>query len=290
MGFFDSTAGRVGLGLLTGGISEVYRAAQDSVTSDFDPMGRSPQFVSQEYLQGLENQATSAQNRPSTSSFAEALLKAQTDEQLKQSMALASSTRGQVNPALLQRNIMMNQSMNNQAAAQSAGLVRSKEELANRQLNDELALRYRQMGLDAASKQAQANLGTLGMAANIDQSNTAARGQLLGSVINAGGGIAGKVATGGMAKGGVVPGKAEVEGDSYKNDKVHTMLSPGEIVVPRSKAKDPEMAKEFIDELKGMKSKSQKGEPASFAKILETQREIAKKIAAIEKKLGKKKD
>lgn len=36
------------------------------------------------------------------------------------------------------------------------------------------------------------------------------------------------------AVGGPVPGKAPVAGDSYKNDIVPTMLSPGEIVIPRS--------------------------------------------------------
>lgn len=38
----------------------------------------------------------------------------------------------------------------------------------------------------------------------------------------------------GMAQGGEVPGKAEVEGDHPANDKVPAMLSPGEVVIPRS--------------------------------------------------------
>lgn len=37
-----------------------------------------------------------------------------------------------------------------------------------------------------------------------------------------------------MLKGGVVPGKAKVKGDSPKNDTVHAKLSPGEMVIPRS--------------------------------------------------------
>lgn len=41
------------------------------------------------------------------------------------------------------------------------------------------------------------------------------------------------MAKGGEAK-GVVPGKASVVGDSKKNDKVKALLSPGEIVLPRS--------------------------------------------------------
>lgn len=58
------------------------------------------------------------------------------------------------------------------------------------------------------------------------------------------------LAKGGMAKkGGVIPGKALVPGDSLKNDTVPTMLSPGEIVLPRSvtQGKDaPTNAAKFV--------------------------------------------
>lgn len=37
-----------------------------------------------------------------------------------------------------------------------------------------------------------------------------------------------------MQSGGQVPGQAEVKGDSFNNDTVPAMLSPGEIVIPRS--------------------------------------------------------
>lgn len=45
--------------------------------------------------------------------------------------------------------------------------------------------------------------------------------------------------------GGKVPGKAQVGGDSMKNDNVHALLSPGEIVVPRTAAQDPHKAAAF---------------------------------------------
>lgn len=48
-----------------------------------------------------------------------------------------------------------------------------------------------------------------------------------------------------MAQGHIVPGKAKVKGDSIKNDVVPAMLSPGEIVIPRSKASNPEAAANF---------------------------------------------
>lgn len=51
------------------------------------------------------------------------------------------------------------------------------------------------------------------------------------------------------AQGKRVPGKADVKGDSLKNDKVKALLSPGEIVIPRSiaNAKDaPKQAAKFV--------------------------------------------
>lgn len=49
----------------------------------------------------------------------------------------------------------------------------------------------------------------------------------------------------GFAYGKKVPGRAKVKGDNPKNDYVPALLSPGEIVVPRSKAKDPKKAANF---------------------------------------------
>lgn len=46
-----------------------------------------------------------------------------------------------------------------------------------------------------------------------------------------------KEAAGGKVKARTVPGKAEVKGDSLKNDKVPAKLPPGSVVVPRTKAK-----------------------------------------------------
>ena len=52
-----------------------------------------------------------------------------------------------------------------------------------------------------------------------------------------------------FSHGGRIDGQANVDGDSYQNDTVEALLSPGEIVVPRTKAKDPKKAKSFIDEV-----------------------------------------
>lgn len=50
--------------------------------------------------------------------------------------------------------------------------------------------------------------------------------------------------------GGKVPGKAKVPGNSYENDTVHALLSPGEVVIPRHVMHGPkpgERAKKFIN-------------------------------------------
>lgn len=59
------------------------------------------------------------------------------------------------------------------------------------------------------------------------------------------------------SRGGKVPGQAQVEGDSLKNDKVPAVLSPGEIVIPRSVvANGPDAAKKFVAAIIAKKGKS----------------------------------
>lgn len=64
--------------------------------------------------------------------------------------------------------------------------------------------------------------------------------------------LSGGYAQGGMidaTSGGKVPGKAQVKGDSIKNDTVPGMLSPGEVVIPRhimERENAPELAAEFV--------------------------------------------
>jgi hypothetical protein len=60
------------------------------------------------------------------------------------------------------------------------------------------------------------------------------------------------------ASGAVVPGKPSVKGDSVKNDNVHAMLSPGEMVIPRTAvAKGPDGVKEFAKQLLSQKQQKQ---------------------------------
>lgn len=79
--------------------------------------------------------------------------------------------------------------------------------------------------------------------------------------------------------GGTVPGHANVPGDSKANDTVPAMLSPGEIVVPRSKASDPEMAKDFIDHIMARKKAKDPGH--GFAKVVEAHRKMTEALKGV---------
>jgi hypothetical protein len=70
---------------------------------------------------------------------------------------------------------------------------------------------------------------------------------------------------------GSVPGRASVPGDSYQNDTVEAVLSPGEIVIPRSIAQSPnapDEARAFVEHLM-----RQKG--AGFSKVAKARSRLA---------------
>lgn len=69
-------------------------------------------------------------------------------------------------------------------------------------------------------------------------------------------------ACGGFANylaGGSIPGQAPVQGDSKKNDNVPALLSPGEIVLPRSVTQGPNMEAKAIEFLRHLKGAQKKG-------------------------------
>jgi len=87
-----------------------------------------------------------------------------------------------------------------------------------------------------------------------------------------------KKAEGGvMMKAGGVPGQAEHAGDNYANDKVPAMLSPGEVVVPRSVIADgPKAAAHFVEQAskdKNYNAETYAQERPSFIKALRSQKQ-----------------
>lgn len=120
---------------------------------------------------------------------------------------------------------------------------------------------------------AQTGLGEKEIKAKIAMANQAAAMGDREMAANVIGGILGGAAKGAAKKsleekayGGRVNGKASRQGDHPDNDVVPAMLSPGEIVIPRSAAQDKNKAKAFLDALDGWEDKP------SYAKVLKARR------------------
>jgi len=115
---------------------------------------RAPQFISQDYLNSLSNREQYYATRDPDTSLADALMRRESDNAAKQALAIASSTRGSVNPALLQSQAMIEGGKARMTAAQNAAIIQADQTIKNRQLSDQLALEYSRLGLTAAQSQA----------------------------------------------------------------------------------------------------------------------------------------
>jgi hypothetical protein len=191
----------------------------------------------------------------------------------------------------------------NQIAQQQAGAIASQKgispALAMKMIADQGANAQQNAAGQAATMQAQNQLNSQGLYAN--QLGTMAgqalnsQGQFLGAQqntdrVNSGvasqnadatqktnqgllGGIA-KIATGGFfASGGEVQGSAPQGPDSVQNDTQVIAATPGEVVIPKSIAHDPEKAKKFIQHL----NKMDEAKIDNYGKIVKLKAEIAKK-------------
>lgn len=115
-------------------------------------------------------------------------------------------------------------------------------------------------GLGSALGKATGLSSTFGSSA-APKTDAAAQGALAGTLAGMGAAKGGKVVHGETlaAKGKEVPGKAKVKGDNLKNDNVPAMLSPGEIVIPRSIAQHPDApnkAAQFVQSIMAKKKHS----------------------------------
>lgn len=91
----------------------------------------------------------------------------------------------------------------------------------------------------------------------------------LGSGSGASGGAADAEAGMAAAHGAIVPGHAQVSGDSPRNDTVPARLSPGEVVIPRSQAQSPELAKQFVQHLLRQKQAVKPAHPHDVRSVLD---------------------
>lgn len=274
-----------------------------SAIANAQGLANAPQTAAQQAQAGLmgQLQQTAAGQGPSIAG--QMLTQAGQQNQAAQNAAVASA-RGNVNPALLQRNSMnaaanQNQNLAGQAATarmqeaqaaqgQLAGLSTNMQQQNMQQTDfaNQLAAQYAGMGLTADQANLQANLQAQQIQSGVAQQNAGAKTNIVGGIISGAGSAAGL----GKAAGGYIPGHASVQGDSQKNDTIPIMASAGEIIIPRSKAKDPDKAKEFIDHLMEQDGKSSKNKnpgDQSYGQILEAHKKLHERLSALEKRVGK---
>lgn len=220
---------------------------------------------------------------------------------LEQSQAAAASqlasSRG-LSPAQAQQFLMTRQAAAQQQAAGQSGMLRLQEQqAAQAALGNLLGQRRQQellggqlaaglygtaggLGMEQARMQQQAALA-LQQQANLEAQRNA---QLAGAVLGAGATLGTAALTGrARARGGAmeVPGNAKFNGDTRSNDTVPALLSPGEIVLPRSVAQDenaPEKAKKFVEAIKTKKKPS----PRDYAQAMARLKELEARMDAME--------
>ncbi len=207
----------------------------------------------------------------------------------------ASSRGAGSNAGLVARNAALSGANIQQQAAGQMAQQRMQQQLNAQgllagQANQQVAQQGAAIGQQGQIAQGQQGLGLnaagnlnavrAGSQANVNQGNQAYVNQAIGGVQAAGTGALAAMtpsapsapavpnvplqtmaAEGGTpgtmmaAHGGKIPGQALEEGDSEENDVVPTLLSPGEIVIPRSYASDPKAAAAFAHAVALMGSK-----------------------------------
>jgi hypothetical protein len=237
---------------------------------------------------------------------------------LEQSQAAAASqlasARG-LSPAQAQRLLMTRQAAAQQQAAGQSAMMRLQEQQAAQQMLAQALTAQRQQEILGASTAGMLGqqAGALGLSQQqMEQQRLSAQyaqqlaeqqrlekgigtaigtvgGVLLGSALGPAGSMAGAELGGKLgaqigsqfAGGGEIAGRSKFKGDTRSNDTVPALLSPGEIVLPRSVAQDekaPEKAKKFVEAIKSKKKPS----PKDYAQAIARLKELEARMDAME--------
>lgn len=263
-----------GAGAMTGLIGNLQKQAQ----GDFGPGGSLAQALLQ---QGLGQNIAGVRSQLASQRGLTPAMAARYAAQ--QTAALGGQTAQQAGILGLQQQLAAQQQLgqlSSQAAQTGGGLAgqilgqQRGQDISQAQSTSEAALQRLQTlaQSDIGMRQiaAQTGMNENALRVRIAEANQAAaagdlkrRDEILGGIFSAvskvgasmvsGAGGAGGAAAGGAAagaySGGRIGGQAQVSGDSPQNDTVPAMLSPGEIVIPRSAAHNKAASKRFLDEL-----------------------------------------
>jgi len=307
-----SVAGSV-IGGVTGGIMDAsgardnYQGSTPNInTQDLVGEMKNLSPAQQAYLATLQ-----ARSNGQAPSIAQNQLQQTTDQNIQNAASMIGSQTG-INTGLKARLIAQNAANMNQQAAGQGAILRAQEQQANTNTLGQYLLNRENILQNANASQNNAintgSLGAQGISAKAAETNADTAGKMVGGMMQGGGTAIAALAA---ARGGKVvskepvdvrvspgeiikvPGKAPVPGDDPRNDIVKAKLPPGSIVVPRTKANNPEKtkeflgkftshqadkkdndvrSKEFLDAVKSMKEKSK--QPSGYAKVLEAHRRM----------------
>lgn len=255
-------------GLQPGQLQQTYEQQQQALQRMMDFVAATQPGATQGLAaqQDLTRQLQ-AMGRGEGPSAAQAMLQQQAGDIAAQQAALMGSQRGaSQNVGLIGRQSAQAGMQAQQRAGSQAAILRQQEQLgALEQLRAQTAQQVQQQQ-QAGAQAGQATLQAQQQALAAQQAQEAQRVAMASQKEATRGGIStgfmsavSPFAAGGEVKeslpsladflnaahGSIVPGKAKVDGDSFKNDTVPALLSPGEIVIPRSAAKDPDKAAAF---------------------------------------------
>jgi hypothetical protein len=202
------------------------QAQQAAIQASGQAAGLGGQIEAQQFGQGLQNQQAQTQMQRFN-------IQNQLGVQQQNTQAANQAQAGNLANAQQASNANVtagNQQLYNQQQ-QAMNQYNANKNTSEVQAGGAGALGQQQQQLANTQAQAAVNMGT-GIGGLASQGAQAAMGSPTASAWTGG-------EIGNYKDGGHVNGQASVEGDSPQNDTVHAMLSPGEIVVPRTVAKSP---------------------------------------------------
>jgi hypothetical protein len=233
-------------------------------------------------------------------SAAQGILQQGADQAIANQMAMANA--GNMSNQIVRQRAAADQGANiQQQTANQAGMLRANEMANARSAFNQGASQNLGLGIGAqqgtqgllgqlVGTQGNIAVGKAGIEQQAASQSAAGRMGLIGGLLNSVGGAAMNMAGGGakpsaapaaMSEGGVVEGKEVVKGDSEKNDIVPTLLSAGEIVIPKSATKDLKSAVSFLEKIMHERGEPKEEEESEHK---EDSKETAKKL--FEKKKG----
>lgn len=224
-------------------------------------------------------EALGAQAAGAGPSLAQEQLKRATSQNIAQAAALAASQKG-ISPALAARQALQAGTMAQQESAGQAGLLKAQQQLASQQAYANLLAQQQSQALSKQSMeqaaeeanaraQAQQTAGLMGALGTLGSAYIGMQGKTPTPTSTTGPTPSQQISTLpqltmpqmgssavqtpppiALSEGGQVDGVSVDEGDSPLNDNVPAMLSPGEIVIPKSivESDNPgEMARKFVE-------------------------------------------